>query len=270
MRYIDSHAHLYASQFDDDRDELFLRMREAHVGALVVGVGSESNKQAITLAQERDEVLGAVVGIHPVDTGEVFVATEYDMYLASGAVVGIGECGFDYFHTSREDSYVYQRAVFEAQVAYAIENELPLMLHVRDKKGSDTAHNDTIEVLRVYQKEHGEAVCGNVHFYTHTKEIARAYLELGFTISFPGVVTFVPELQEVVRDVPGDMMLVESDAPYAAPIPHRGKRNEPVFVLDTIQAIAHMRGEDSDVLGAKVYENTLRTFPGMTFSRSDS
>lgn len=259
MKYIDSHSHLFEKKFKDDLSDVLSRMSEHEVGTIVVGVSLETSKQCIELAEKHSQVLGAIIGVHPTDTDEKFLAEDYAP-LVNEYVLGIGECGFDYYRGNKEDVYVHQREVFEAQVAFAIEYDLPLMLHVRPSEGSTDAHDDTLEVLRLYQQEYGAKVRGNVHFFTGSKDVARAYLELGFTISFPGVVTFVPELAEVVRDVPLDMMLAETDAPYAAPVPHRGKRNEPIFVLDTIRHIAQVRGEDFETVAATITENTQRLF----------
>lgn len=260
LTYIDTHSHLYFPQYDDDREDVLERMREREVGTIVVGTGLETSTQAVALAKkEPDVVLGATIGVHPTDTHEVFSASEYAPLLGK-RVVGVGECGFDYYRTPRDEVYVRQREVFEAQVAFALEHDLPLMLHIRPSEESTDAHDDALEVLRLYHKAHGDALRGNVHFFTSTTDVARAYLELGFTIAFPGVITFVPELHEVVRDVPLDMMLAETDAPYAAPVPHRGTRNEPVFVIDTIRAIADIRGEDTETVAAALTRNARALF----------
>lgn len=262
MKYIDTHSHIYEEQFDTDRDEVFKRMRAEGVGTIVVGTCLETSKKAVALVlsgASRDVVLGATIGVHPTDTQEKFDISNFSELLGSG-VVGIGECGFDYFRAPRDDVYTRQREVFEVQVRFAAENDLPLMLHIRPSEGSTDAHKDALEVIDVYQKQYGDVVRGNVHFYTSTKEIAREYVARGFTIAFPGVVTFVPELHDVVRDVPLDMMLVETDAPYAAPVPHRGKRNEPVFVIGTIKAIAEIRGEDFEHVAQALSKNALKAF----------
>ncbi|PCI89782.1 hydrolase TatD [Candidatus Kaiserbacteria bacterium] len=258
-KYIDSHSHLYMQQFDEDRSEVFARMKEEDVATIAIGVSLETSKQAIDLAKSEEMVFGATIGVHPTDTTEKFDREAYEALL-SEHVVGVGECGFDYFRTPRDDVYTHQREIFEAQVVFAADNDLPLMLHVRPSIGSMDAHKDALEVLALHQKTYGETVRGNIHFFTGTKEIARAYLELGFTIAFPGVITFASELEEVVRDAPLDMILVETDAPYAAPVPHRGKRNEPIFVIDTIRAIATMRGEEFDVVAHQLRENAERVF----------
>ena len=260
VKYIDTHSHLYEKRFDADRDTVLARMRGHGVGTLAVGVSLTTSKQAVALAKEHEEVLGAVIGVHPSDTNEEFIASEYEPLLHSGVVVGVGECGLDYYRGNKESDYVRQREVFEAQIRFALDTNLPLMLHVRASEGSEDAHEDTLEILRTYQKEHGADLRGNSHFFTGSKDIARAYLELGFYISFPGVITFAPELHEVVRDVPLDMMLAETDSPYAAPVPHRGKRNEPVFVVDTIKAIAEIRGEEEAAVAAQLRANVGHVF----------
>jgi len=271
LKHIDTHSHVYEKKFDEDRAEVFERMRDEGVGTIVVGTCLETSKEAVELARNesaRDVVLGATIGVHPTDTKEKFDPKVFQELLDKGTsdiplsevVVGVGECGFDYFRTPRDEVYVHQREVFEAQVVFAAENDLPLMLHVRPSDGTTDAHEDALEVLKLHQKTYGDTVRGNVHFFTSTKEIAREYLALGFTIAFPGVITFSPELEEVVRDVPLDMMLAETDAPYASPVPHRGKRNEPVFVIDTIKAIAQIRGEDFETVAKQLSENAKTVF----------
>lgn len=259
IKYIDTHAHLFEKKFDTDRDEVLARMRDAGVGVLAVGVSFETSKAAIAQTQTHEEVFGAVIGVHPTDTSESFDATRYQD-LVNEHVVAVGECGLDYYRTPRTDVYVRQRELFEAQLHFALDNDLPLMLHVRPTPGTQDAHEDILEILRIYKQAHGDALRGNSHFFTATENIARSYLELGFLISFPGVITFAPELHSVVRDVPLDMLLSETDSPYAAPVPHRGKRNEPVFVIDTVRAIADIRGEDVEVVRAALLENAKSLF----------
>ena len=270
-KYIDTHSHIYESKFDADRTEVLQRMDENDVSTIVVGVSLETSKKCVELAAKEERVVGATIGVHPTDTSEGFDPDVYGRLLNEfktsdvlNLVVGVGECGFDYFRTPRDGVYVRQREVFEAQVAFAVEHDLPLMLHVRPSDGGTDAHDDALEVLQLYQKKHGDAVRGNVHFFTSSKEVARAYLDLGFTIAFPGVITFAPELADVVRDVPLDMTLSETDAPYASPVPHRGERNEPVFIIDTIKAIADIRGEDVEHVAAQLQKNALMVFPKCT------
>lgn len=260
MRSFDSHSHIYEARFDDDREAVYARMREAGVATIAVGTCLATSTQAVAVAtSEPDIVYGATIGVHPTDTQESFNAVQFEALL-SEAVVGVGECGFDYFRTPRDEAYTRQREVFEAQVQFAVDHDLPLMLHIRPSEGSDDAHRDALEVIDLYQKEYGDTVRGNVHFFTSTKEIAREYVSRGFTIAFPGVVTFAPELADVVRDVPLDMLLVETDAPYAAPVPHRGTRNEPVYVNDVIRYIADIRNEDVEVVRAATVTTAQEVF----------
>lgn len=262
MNYIDTHSHLYETKFDTDREEVYARMRERKVTTIVVGTDLETSKKAVEYARDeatRDIVVGATIGVHPTDTNEKFDSMVYEQLLCK-EVVAIGECGFDYFSTPRDDVYIRQREVFEEQIRFAAEHDLPLMLHVRPSKGNSDAYRDALEVLDIYQKEYGDTVRGTIHFFTSTREIAREYVMRGFTVSFPGVITFAQELHEVVRDVPLDMMLAETDAPYATPVPHRGERNEPVFVIDTMKAIAEIRGETFEVVAEQLYKNAQTVF----------
>ncbi len=254
MKYIDTHSHIYEKKFDEDREDVLKRMEDLGVSTITIGTGLETSKKALTLAKEEAVVVGATIGVHPTDTNEGFDPREYEELL-SEEVVGIGECGFDYFRVPREEVHVRQREIFEAQVSFALDNGLPLMLHIRPSEGSTDAHEDVLEVLKLY-----EGVRGTVHFFTSNKEVAREYVALGFMVSFPGVITFAPELNEVVRDMPLDMILAETDSPYAAPVPHRGKRNEPIFVIDVIKAIAEIRGEDFDHVSNQINENAEMLF----------
>ncbi len=259
INYIDTHSHLYGEQYDEDRDEVFARMHEAGVATLAVGVSFETSVQAIAYAQHYDSVLGAVIGVHPTDTHELFIPEQFEMIL-NEHVVAVGECGLDYFHTSLAEHIARQNVILEHQINFAVAHNLPLMLHVRPSKGTMDAHEEMLDILAEQKRVHGDRVRGNVHFFTGTAAIAQDYLDLGFKISFPGVVTFAEETHEAVRRVPLNMMLAETDAPYAAPVPHRGKRNEPAFVVDTVNAIAAIRGEDETHVAAQLRDNTIAHF----------
>lgn len=246
-------------QFDEDREEVFARMREKQVGTIAAGVSFETSVKAVAFAQQQEEVLGATVGVHPTDTHEAFLSEQFEMLLGEH-VVAVGECGFDFYRTSLSEAIKRQYQLFEAQVAFAIEHNLPLMLHVRPSEGTTDAHEEVVDLLRDRQFTHGERVRGNIHFFTGSAEIARQYLDIGFKISFPGVITFAEETHDAVRAVPRDMLLVETDAPYATPVPYRGKRNEPSFVVETLNALAAIRNEEASVLREEVRKNTHDLF----------
>lgn len=260
MKYIDTHSHLNLPQFADDKEEVLARMRDADVGTFTVGVSLETSKNAIALVQKHSEVLGAIIGVHPTDTDEQFDSGVYASLL-NEHVVGVGECGFDYFRTPKKEVHAQQREVFEAQIAFAIEHDLPLMLHVRPSKYTNDAHEDALDVLVSFQKTHGDRVRGNAHFFTFSSEIARRYWDIGFTTAFPGVITFSADTHETVREAPLDMILSETDAPYAAPVPFRGQRCEPVHVIEIVAHIAELKQLPVQEVQAQLVENALRVFP---------
>jgi TatD DNase family protein len=260
-QYIDTHAHVNLSAFDGDREEVIARTREAGVAHINIGTKQSTSKRAVEIADTHEDVW-AIVGLHPIQTtpgshddeevgegaafvskGEVF-DTEYYRALArsSAKVVGIGECGFDYYHCDAS-TYEAQEAAFIAQVHLANKLQLPLMIHTRDPKpGKPTptgrsAYEDVLAILRQHA-----TVPGNVHFYAGTYEQAKQFFDIGFTVSFTGVITFAKAYEEVVRAVPLDRMHAETDCPYVAPVPYRGQRCEPVHVIEVVKKIAAIKG----------------------------
>lgn len=257
--YFDTHSHVHFKQFNDDRDAVLARMRDQNVWTIAVGTSLETSNGAVALVKsERDVVRGATIGIHPT-TIEKFDKNAFQELL-SEEVVAVGECGLDYFRGERDELYPKQKENFEAQIEFAVENDLPLMMHIRPSNGKEDAHIDAIEILKSFQKTHGEKVRGNTHFFTGSAEIAKQYVDMGFTIAFPGVITFAEETHDAVREVPLRMILSETDAPYASPEPHRGKRNEPVFVIDTVKKIAEIKGEDLEKVKKTLVSNAIRVF----------
>ncbi len=256
IRYIDVHSHVSFPEFDRDREEVLARMRAAGVAAVTVGVDLASSVNAVAIAEAHDN-LWATIGLHPADNrGEEFSPDAYAALAAHPKVVAVGECGLDYFRIKgdRADDVARQKRNFEAQIAFAAEFDKPLMLHCRD------AHADVIALLAHAQKKYGERVRGNVHFFTGDLATARIYIALGFTISVTGVITFAREYDEVVRRVPLASLLSETDCPFAAPVPYRGKRNEPAYVREIVVAIARIRGEDEETVARALLTNAARIF----------
>lgn len=253
--YFDFHSHIHFKKFTDDIDEVLARMREKNVGTIVVGTDIEQSRQALAFAQRHDGVF-ATVGLHPADnTKETFDEEVYKELVSDSNVVMVGECGLDYFHEKDESEQARQRKEFEKQIDFAVLHEKPMMLHIRE------AHKDGLDMLRSKKKEYGDRLRGNAHFFTEGPEIAKQYYELDFTTSFPGVITFTSDCNETVKYAPKDMILSETDAPYAAPVPHRGKRNEPVFVIEVVKKIAELRGEDLETTKKQLIENVSRFVP---------
>lgn len=252
----DTHAHLDAKRFSEDFDDVLARAREAGVQQIVaIGAsrGFESNLSTLAIAEAHDWIW-ASVGIHPHDarvaTDEVIAQIEA-IAREHPRVVAIGETGLDYHydHSPRD----VQRDVFRRFLQMARALSRPVIIHTRE------AEEDTVAILR----EEGAEQCGGVlHCFSGTRWLAEQALELGFYVSFSGIVTFrsAREVQEVARIVPADRILIETDCPYLAPTPRRGKRNEPAYVAHTLRHIAELRGADPEELAQQTTENARRFY----------
>jgi TatD DNase family protein len=253
MRFIDSHAHLADPAFDGDRDAVIDRAIAAGARAIVcIGESLAAAGRAAEIASARPSFVFATAGVHPHDASEFDQTRDPDAireFVRRGAVA-IGECGLDshYDHSPREQ----QRRVFSAQLALALELRRPVVVHTRD------AEDDT----RAMISEAGSAgVRGVLHCYTGSHALAEAALAVGWYVSFSGIVTFKKwDDDALIRLVPADRILVESDAPYLAPPPDRGKRNESAWVSRTVARVAQARGVEPSMLGAQTGDNTIRLF----------
>lgn len=260
LNYIDIHCHLQEPQFDADRGVLVQKMRDTGVGGIVVGVDEKTSQQAVALA-EAHENLWAVVGQHPTDDDPVSFNEDWIReLLTSTQVVAIGECGFDFYHADRHEALTTQEKLFRHQIELALHYDLPLMLHVRDQVEQHGAYEEALRVLAEYKDKHGEKLRGNVHFFASTLDIARRFVEIGFTTSFTGLITFNTEWDEVIRNIPLTSIMAETDAPFVAPEPYRGQRNEPGYVRYVYKKIADLRGEDPEVVRAQIVQNASTLF----------
>ncbi len=248
----DSHCHLTDGRFDDDRAAVVARARQAGVTRIVtIASDLEDAHTAAELAAAHDG-MWSTAGVHP---HEVSQARDEDLEgvreLATSRpeVVAIGETGLDYFydHSPRE----LQRRWFENQLGLACELGLPLVIHSRE------AEDDTIAVIRNAPPSTGMVM----HCFTGSMRLLEAALEVGCHVSFSGIVSFAKfDGQEAVRVVPGDRILAETDSPYLAPIPHRGKRNEPAFVAQVIEVMAGIRGESVEAMAESTTANATRFY----------
>lgn len=268
MKFIDIHGHIQFPEFDADREEAVKRAHDAGVGIISVGTGLESSRKAIELA-EAHENTWAIVGIHPADTHGEVAQTEFEAIkeLAKHPkVVAIGECGLDYFHSKAED-IARQRELFVQHIQLANELGKPLMLHVRNAKSNSkggaatidpnehNAYQEAIQILKQHAK-----VRADFHFFAGTVQDARDIVEMGNSISFTGVLTFARNYDEVIKSTPLIHIMSETDCPYVAPIPFRGKRCEPVHVIETIKKIAEIRGESVEVVSGQLLLNAKQFF----------
>ena len=265
MKFIDIHSHVSFPVYDADREVVLLRMREKEVGTITVGVDLHSSSAAVALAEKEPDVF-ATIGLHPNNApDEGFDEKAFSTLAVSKKVVGVGECGLDYFRRDGTDSAEKQRqySQFEAQVIFAVQHDLPLMIHCRPSKGTMDAYKDLIDILKHYKSVGGEKLRGNIHFFVGDKEVARQFLELGFSFSFTGVVTFARDYDEVIRYVPEEAILTETDCPYVAPHPHRGERNEPSYIPYIAEELARIRGVEASVFAEALRANACRVFSGM-------
>src|SRR3989344_8123578 len=264
----DTHCHLYFKDFDSDRHQMIGRARKTGVSFFVqVGASLNDSRQAVELAKQYDDMV-ASAGIHPCLVGrQAHCAenTEIDADIAElrkialenkDKVVAIGECGLDFGKSGEieDNEKKLQIALFEAQIVLAQELKLPLIVHCRN------AHKEVAQMI--YDsgfKIHGAVI----HCFTGNWDDAKRYLELGCFISFSGIVSFKKKaeaIQEAALKMPLDRLLIETDAPYLAPEPHRGKRNEPAFIKNIIQSIADSRGASFDEIEKATDQNARKIF----------
>lgn len=261
--YIDSHAHLEGHKFDSDRPEMLARAREAGLDRILAigsGTGPGTYDCALRIAEQHDWIF-ASTGLHP---HEASVATDADYaemerLAKHPKLIAWGEIGLDYFydHSPRE----VQKEVFRRQMELAAAANLPIIIHCRPSNNSENAWDDTLEMLRNHWAP--SRLPGILHCFTGEWKHAQAALDIGFHISFAGNVSFpkAENIRDAAKQVPLDRMLIETDSPYLAPVPHRGKRNEPGFVVNTAEAIAQLRGLSKEEIGQQTTENFHTLFP---------
>ena len=236
---VDSHCHLTWESFDDDVEDVIARMREDGVEQAVVVATSVENARACAALCEGREGLYPTVGIHPNDVPEDLdpALAELDELLYEGGFVALGETGLDYFRDWTDPEP--QKRSFRHHCRLAVKNDLPVIVHIRDKDDSMQAYDDVADIIEEFP-----GVRGVIHCYTGDPAHAERYLAAGFVISFSGILTFPKgeNVRESARFVPIEQTLVETDAPFLAPVPRRGKRNEPGYVVHTAQTIAQLKG----------------------------
>lgn len=240
MEYIDIHCHLNFSDFDIDREAIIAEMKEKKIGAIIVGTTFETSKKAVEIAEKHDN-LWAIIGCHPIYAEEGFDYDAYKKLSTHPKVVGIGECGLDYKYPNDK-----QREVFEQQIKLAQDINKPLMLHIRD------AYKDVYEMLK------DTSVRANAHFFAGTLEDAKNFIDLGYSISFTGVITFTHDYDALVKNVPADRIMSETDSPYVSP--KRGQRNTPLNVVDIVAKMAELRGDTLVHMKSTILENFKRNF----------
>ncbi len=254
LKSFDSHCHLQLPQFNVDQAAVLLRMQEREVGGIVVGTDIDTSMAGLELAKQHD-FLWASVGLHPNDNKkEHFDIAKYEKLAGERHVVAIGECGLDYFRSgSTDEEKIVQKQHFILQIKLSLKVKKPLIIHCRN------AHDDMLEILGSYKKEYNtlQAV---IHFFTGSADLAQKYLDLGFFLSFPGPITYTNMYDASIRITPLDKILSETDSPFAAPVPFRGKRNEPIYVEEVVKKMAAIKHMSVEELSHQIVLNSQRIF----------
>lgn len=254
MLLADSHCHLNLldlSAYQGDLNKAVLAAREQGVNYFLNVSVSIKDFPAVLATAKHYSFVSASVGLHPNEQAEEVTANELIAYAQDDKVVAIGETGLDYYRNSGDLTWQQQR--FREHISAAKSVAKPLIIHSRQAKA------DTLKILK---EEQAQQVGGVLHCFTEDWEMAQQALDLGFYISFSGIVTFrnASEIQEVAKRIPLDRLLVETDAPYLAPVPLRGKVNQPAYIVHTAEFIAHLRKIDSEMLAHTTTENYFRLF----------
>jgi TatD DNase family protein len=271
--FIDSHAHLEGRRYDADRDQVLARAKQNGIEAYLAignGDGPDTADCGIQLAEKYDGKpeyprIWASVGIHPHEASLANEAADSQMlqWARHPKVIAWGEIGLDYFydHSPRE----VQKAVFRQQMELARAAKLPIVIHCRPSSNSENAWDDCLSMIAEHwTAEHrpSSGLGGVLHCFTGSVEHARRALDLGFMISFAGNITFpkAQSIRDTAQMVPLDRMLIETDSPYLAPIPHRGQRNEPAFATEVARQIGELRGLPAEEIGSRTAQNFYKFF----------
>ena len=248
----DTHAHYDDEQFDADREELLNSMAEQGVGTIVNVSASYPSCEQVTEMVQKYPFMYAAVGVHPDHVGELNEETFVRMkkLFANDKVIAVGEIGLDYYWDN--ESHDLQKAWFIRQLELARELDLPVLIHSRE------AAADTMDIM----KEHAEGMSGVIHCYSYSKEMAREYVKMGFYIGVGGVVTFknARKLKETVAEIPLTSIVLETDCPYLAPEPNRGKRNNSAYIRYVAEEIARIKGITYEEAVAQTEENARKMY----------
>ncbi len=249
---IDSHSHLFSNEFDNDIDECIKRCKDNNINKIIlVGFSKETNEKALNYSSKYD-IFYPTAGIHPDEADDLYLEKieELKQFVFKNKVYAIGECGLDY-HYTKENAEI-QKIIFKAQIELSIEYKLPLIIHMRD------ATFDTYNILKEYKGR----TKGIMHCYSGSLEMAYEFIKLGFYISLGGPVTFknAKEPKEVAKNMPLNRLLVETDCPFLAPTPYRGKRNESSYVKLVALEIAKIRNISYEELEKAIDENIKELF----------
>jgi TatD DNase family protein len=268
LKIIDTHAHLNFRAFKDDGDEIIKKTLEGGAYIINVGAAFETSKKAVEIAEKYSEGVFAAIGLHPIHIGdEEFSYEKYKELAENKKVVAIGETGLDYHRIMNNESGIIekQKEIFKKQIELAIELNKPLIIHCREafkenKIIKDSAHDNILKILNSHFKIHNSKLHGVIHSFSGNVSQAREYRKLGFKIAFNGIITFARDYDGVVLDTPLEDILIETDCPYLTPIPYRGQRNEPLYVIEVAKKLAEIKKIDLGEVVKQTTENAKEVF----------
>lgn len=272
MKYIDIHGHINFAVYDNDREEVIKRALDKEVVIITVGTQFETSNSAVELSRKYENVY-ACIGLHPIHTskshhdiqefgqegkdftskGEVVDFERYIGMANESKTVAIGECGLDYYHYTDSDNEKQEKA-FISMIDLANSVRKPLMLHLRNGAGK-SAYKDAYYIVK-----DRAVVKANLHFFAGDKSEAKLFLDLGYSFSFTGAITYGTNYVDIIKYLPLDRIMTETDCPYVSPVPNRGKRNEPVNVIDVVKKIAEIKGLEDEVVRVQVMNNAKSFF----------
>ncbi|MFA5022819.1 MAG: TatD family hydrolase [Candidatus Paceibacterota bacterium] len=271
IKFFDAHTHLNMG-FEQDWLEVGKRTLEAGISFVNVGADEKSSKLALEQVKhfngaclDSPKPLAeavATVGIHPTEGGDSNFAVIAEL-ARDQRVVAIGECGLEYFKlpdSAKSSVVARQKELFIKHIELALELNKPLMIHCRASEKSTDAYDDVYEILKSYRDKVGDKLQFDLHFFTSDWLTAKKFLDLGGYLSFPGVITFANQYGEIIKNAPLDRIMSETDAPFATPSPHRGKRNEPAYVQFVAERIAELRSEPCEQVLTTLVQNAKRFY----------
>jgi len=252
---IDIHAHLTFNEFGSDILEVLQKTLDQETWVINIGADVDTSISALEIAKKYSEGIFASVGVHPMAVDKVSVSDwqKLEEIARDDKIVAIGECGLEFLKITDEEKE-RQIIFFRKHIELALSVNKPLMIHCRD------AYEDTLRILKEYKDKVGEKLRGDIHFFAGSLEQAKQFVNLGFTLSFTGVITFTTQYDEVVKWLPVNMIMAETDCPYVSPAPYRGKRNEPLYVAEVLKKMAELRGVTYEEMTRTNLDNARRIF----------
>lgn len=273
IKYIDCHSHPHDEKYKREGVDVDKVLNDLKLdGGATISIGTDFvlSVEAFELAKKHDNVW-CTIGVHPADNhAESFDARFEDLYLENKEkIVGVGECGLDYYYFEKnyltqpllekersiEQEKKRQKILFRQQIEFALKYDLPLVIHGRPSRNSMDAYRDVLDML-----EENKGVRGHAHFFVGNLEIAKRFLGLGFLVSFDGPITFTKEYDEVIKFLPIENIMIETDSPYAAPTPYRGQTNFPIYVKEVAKKIAELKNLPVDEVLEITKNNAIRLF----------